>query len=108
MKTEMWTWMRVQFFRFWTALVVLGAYGYFWLNTPEYLTWWKRTVNTLIEKGCDMLSYLIPEVVIEAPGTSPARKPRINLRPTGDGEAFGDPRSRRIWRSQRRQCDFTG
>ena len=57
MKTEMWTWMRVQFFQFWTALVVLGAYGYFWLNTPEYLTWWKRTVNTLIEKGCDMLSY---------------------------------------------------
>jgi hypothetical protein len=57
MKTEMWTWMRVQFFRFWTALVVLGAYGYFWLNTPEYLTWWKRRVNTLIEKGCDMLSY---------------------------------------------------
>ena len=55
MKTEMWTWMRVQFFRFWTALVVLGAYGYFWLNTPEYLTWWKRTVNTLIEKGCDQL-----------------------------------------------------
>src|ERR1700730_9116537 len=54
MKTEMWTWMRV---RFWTALVVLGAYGYFWLNTPQYLTWWKRTVNTLIEKGCDMLSY---------------------------------------------------
>ena len=50
----MWTWMRVQFFRFWTALVVLGAYGYFWLNTPEYLTWWKRTVNTLIEKGCDI------------------------------------------------------
>ena len=57
MKTGMWAWMRVQFFRFWTALVVLGAYGYFWLNTPEYLTWWKRTVNTLIEKGCDMLSY---------------------------------------------------
>ena len=57
MKTGMWTWMRVQFFRFWTALVVLGAYGYFWLNMPEYLTWWKRTVNTLIEKGCDMLRY---------------------------------------------------
>jgi hypothetical protein len=57
MKTELWTWTRVQFFRFWTALVVLGAYGYFWLNTPEYLTWWKRMVNTLIEKGCDTLSY---------------------------------------------------
>ena len=39
---------------------------------------------------------------------SPARKPRINLRPTGDGKACEDPRSRRIWRSQRRQCDFTG
>src|SRR3984893_9279518 len=51
---------------------------------------------------------VIPEVVIEAPGISPARKPRINLRPTGDGEACEDPRSRRIWRSQRRQCDFTG
>jgi hypothetical protein len=34
----MWTWIRVQFFRFWTALIVLGAYGYFWANTPEYLT----------------------------------------------------------------------
>ena len=32
------------------------------------------------------------EVVIEAPGISPARKPRINLRPTGDGEACEDPR----------------
>src|ERR1700730_2375145 len=41
---------------------------------------------------------VIPEVVIEAPGISPARKPRINLRPTGDGEACEDPRSRRIWR----------
>jgi hypothetical protein len=46
-----------QFFRLWTALVVLGAYGYFWLNTPEYLSWWKRTVNPPIEKRCDMLSY---------------------------------------------------
>jgi hypothetical protein len=41
---------------------------------------------------------VIPEVVIEAPGVSPARKPRINLRPTGDGEACEDPRSRRMWR----------
>ena len=55
--TGIWTWMRVQFFRLWTALVMLGAYGYFWLNNPEYLTWWKRTVNTLIEKGCGMLPY---------------------------------------------------
>ena len=31
-------------------------------------------------------------------GISPARKPRINLRPTGDGEACEDPRSCRIWR----------
>src|SRR5580704_8794657 len=51
---------------------------------------------------------VIPEGVIEAPGISPARKPRIYLRPTGDGEACEDPRSRRISRSRRRQCDFTG
>jgi hypothetical protein len=35
---------------------------------------------------------VILEVVIEAPGISPARKPRINLRPIGDGEACEDPR----------------
>jgi hypothetical protein len=38
---------------------------------------------------------VIPEGVIEAPGLSPARKPRINLRPTGDGEACEDPRTLR-------------
>jgi hypothetical protein len=41
---------------------------------------------------------VIPEVVIEAPGISPARKPTINynVRPTGDGEACEDPRTLRI------------
>jgi hypothetical protein len=53
----LWNWVRVHFFRLWTALLVLGAYGYLWVNKPEYLTWWKRSLNTLIEKGCDRLPY---------------------------------------------------
>jgi hypothetical protein len=50
-------WFRVHFFRFWTACAVLGAYVYLWLNRPEYLTWWKRTVEALIEAGCSRLPY---------------------------------------------------
>lgn len=53
----LWNWVRVHFFRLWTALLVLGAYGYLWVNKPEYLTWWKRSLNTLIERGCDRLPY---------------------------------------------------
>ncbi len=53
MKTGMWTWMRVQFFRFWTALVVLGAYGYFWLNMPEYLTWKRVAICSHILGGTE-------------------------------------------------------
>ncbi len=53
----LWIWLRVQFFRLWTALLVLGAYGYLWVNEPEYLTWWKRAIDTLIEKSCGLLPY---------------------------------------------------
>jgi hypothetical protein len=52
-----WAWLRVQFFRFWTALVVLGTYGYLWLNKPEYLSWWKRSVDSLIETSSGQLPY---------------------------------------------------
>jgi hypothetical protein len=52
-----WRWLRVHFFRFWTALAVLGAFAYLWVNRPEYLTWWKRTVEGLIEAGCSRLPY---------------------------------------------------
>jgi DNA invertase Pin-like site-specific DNA recombinase len=45
-----WAWLRVQFFRFWTALAVLGTYGYLWIDRPEYLSWWKRSVALLIAK----------------------------------------------------------
>jgi hypothetical protein len=55
--TGLWLWLRVQLFRLWTALLVLGAYGYLWINDPEYLTWWKRTTNGLIERGCGLLPY---------------------------------------------------
>ena len=52
-----WAWLRVQFFRFWTAAVVLGTYGYLWLNKPEYLSWWKRSVDSLIETSSAQLPY---------------------------------------------------
>ena len=50
-----WAWVRVQFFRFWTALAVLGTYGYLWIDRPEYLSWWKRSVDALIESGSAQL-----------------------------------------------------
>jgi hypothetical protein len=50
-------WAGVHFFRFWTALAVAGSFGYFWVNKPEYLTWWKRSTDALIEAGCGMLPY---------------------------------------------------
>jgi len=53
----LWIWSRVQFFRLWTALAVLSAYAYLWVNDPEYLTWWKRAIDTLIESGCGLLPY---------------------------------------------------
>jgi hypothetical protein len=52
-----WAWLRVQFFRFWTAALVLGTYGYLWLNKPEYLSWWKRSVDALIENSSGQLPY---------------------------------------------------
>ena len=55
--SKVWLWIRVQVFRFWTAVAVLGAYGYLWVNNPDLLTWWKRTVETLIESSCDKLPY---------------------------------------------------
>jgi ABC-type multidrug transport system permease subunit len=55
MKTEMWTWMRVQFFRFWTALVVLGAYGYFFGSTVNTLT---KTTGDLFSPSWSMMLML--------------------------------------------------
>jgi hypothetical protein len=52
-----WAWLRIQLFRFWTALAVLGTYVYLWINKPEYLSWWKRHVDTLIESGSGQLPY---------------------------------------------------
>ncbi len=63
MKTlaQSWTgtkaWLLSQFFRAWTAVAVLAAYGYGWLYFPEVLTWWKRTTTAFIERGCDLLPY---------------------------------------------------
>ena len=52
-----WAWLRVQLFRLWTALAVLGTCGYLWLHSPEYLTWWKRSIDALIEGGSSQLPY---------------------------------------------------
>jgi hypothetical protein len=50
-------WLRVHFFRFWTALAVLAGSAYLWLHKPEYLTWWKRSIDRLVEAGCSQLPY---------------------------------------------------
>ena len=52
-----WAWLRVQFFRLWTAMAVLGAYVYLWFYKPEYLTWWKRSTGRLVEGGSSQLPY---------------------------------------------------
>ncbi len=49
--------VRSHIFRAWTACVVLAAYVYGWLYSPEMLTWWKRTTTNLIEMGCGLLPY---------------------------------------------------
>jgi hypothetical protein len=38
-------------------MAVLGAYVYFWLYKPEYLTWWKRSTDRLLEGGSSQLPY---------------------------------------------------
>jgi hypothetical protein len=53
----MWVRLRVQVFRLWTALLVLGSCGYLWLHKPEYLTWWKRNIDVLVERGSSQLPY---------------------------------------------------
>ena len=52
-----WMWLRVQLFRLWTALTVLTTCAYLWLYKPEYITWWKRSVDILIERGSAQLPY---------------------------------------------------
>jgi len=41
----------------WTALAVLGTYIYLWFYKPEYLTWWKRSTDRLVEGGSSQLPY---------------------------------------------------
>jgi hypothetical protein len=50
-------WLRVQFFRLWTALAVLGTSIYLWFYKPEYLTLWKRSTDRLVEAGSSRLPY---------------------------------------------------
>jgi hypothetical protein len=50
-------WIRVHFFRAWTAGAVLAGYVYCWVYFPELLTWWKRTTTSIIETTCGLLPY---------------------------------------------------
>ena len=50
-------WIRVHVFRFWTALVVLGSYVYLLIHRPEYLTWWKHSIDAGIRDFCSQLPY---------------------------------------------------
>lgn len=50
-------WARMHLFRLWTAVVTLAGFGYLWVNRPEWLTWWKRSVDELVRTGCSWLPY---------------------------------------------------
>lgn len=50
-------WILTHFFRTWTALVTLVAFGAGFLYKPEWLTWWLRTTMSGIEKGSALLPY---------------------------------------------------
>jgi hypothetical protein len=52
-----WALVRSHLFRIWTAIAVLVAYAYAWVQRPEILTWWKRATTQAIERGCDLLPY---------------------------------------------------
>jgi hypothetical protein len=54
---EITNWTRVQFFRFWTAAVVLILFGLAFWYAPELLTWWQKTVLRMIESGSHFLPY---------------------------------------------------
>jgi hypothetical protein len=36
---------------------VLAGFGYLWFDRPEYLTWWKRTIDSLVDTLCGALPY---------------------------------------------------
>jgi hypothetical protein len=54
---EILNWMRVHFFRFWTATAVVALFGAGFWYAPELLTWWQKTVLGLIDNGSGMLPY---------------------------------------------------
>ncbi len=50
-------WLLTHFFRTWTALITLVAFGTGFLYKPEWLTWWLRTTMSGIEKGSALIPY---------------------------------------------------
>lgn len=51
------SWVREKFFRIWTATFILGLFGWALYAHPEITQWWKRTVDWLVQTGCDQLPY---------------------------------------------------
>jgi len=50
-------WARTHLFRLWTAVATLAGFGYLWVNRPEWLTWWKRSVDGLVDTVCGWMPY---------------------------------------------------
>jgi hypothetical protein len=50
-------WLRVQFFRVWTALATFALLVLCFFYRPEWLTWWQRATMKTIETGSGLLPY---------------------------------------------------
>ncbi len=49
------SWVRVQFFRLWTALATIVLLGLCFYYYPEWLQWYLRTATRSIERAADFL-----------------------------------------------------
>jgi hypothetical protein len=51
------SWVRVHFFRFWTATAVIMLFGLCFWYAPELLTSWQKAVLNLIQSATELLPY---------------------------------------------------
>ena len=51
------TWLRMHFFRVWTAAATVAGLMAAYYYRPEWLTWWLRTTTAIIERVSDALPY---------------------------------------------------
>jgi hypothetical protein len=55
--TDFLSWVRVHFFRFWTATAVILLFGLCFWYAPELLTSWQKAVLNLIQSATELLPY---------------------------------------------------